>query len=801
MYTADHNDATWILLDILDARCIKGMFWHNYEAAAVKVLSVYYPALNASALYINKDDYLFSYHTGVLARLSRIEFGPLLFPYGNINEQEVINTLMGKRTISPVQAAREYKANNAFLKKIEGDHSMLPNVRAGANHMKHISLTMLFKIGTPTILKQCNSAVTLLRRLHTYSQDNVTQAFFIGLLTWMYVLPQEYNDLIRDSYIWYMRASNTIDWASKVKRNFSMKCKALQNTVQLDLSPFFELEVLVNRGIGEINWEQEKVNRTQPQLAKFNENEVYSETINMFKEVRRLGALPKCIEWQDFWDMRWSWTTTGAYHSQHEEDMVYNGDVRGLKNKFYAFNRMPNDYYKNFVTREPEIYAWPSVKNEWGKQRAIYGVDITSYTHESLGFIGCEELLENMFPIASAGEEKIVHSHVKEAIKNGLPYCFDYEDFNSQHSTSSMQAIMAAYRDTFADVLSNDQIESINWVIRAQEKTIVKDNGGTYKTEGTLMSGCRLTTFINTVLNYIYIKIMTKGDLIKSLHSGDDVLTTVTTYSQLQSLKAGAERHNVRFQESKCVFAAVTEFLRVDHKQAMGAQYLARGVATFTHSPLENVMPKDSVEHCKALITRANEVIDRKGDENKVKQILAAQLDKIKDKQKFDGDIHMLTQIHITRGGVCDDYTKCNPDYRVYTKDITLLDPGGTDQEKVERFRTEKLPGVSRYTEVICDKYLEGKYKPVISRLVRKAVYKPIDNIWTRAEIKMDRSTEYEKVCMQQHKMYKNMKVGMKANLSKAFGVPIVSPQGSDAKIAKLLDGVGDKIKALRAWF
>jgi len=123
--------------------------------------------------------------------------------------------------------------------------------------------------------------------------------------------------------------------------------------------------------------------------------------------------------WKNFWDSRWQWAPTGAYSSQYDEDKVYAHKEHDMRHKFYGFCAMPDVDYSYFIERKPEMFAKASVKYEWGKQRAIYGVDNTNFIISSFGMAGCEELLSKMFPIGQEAESKKVAKSVKEVLKNG----------------------------------------------------------------------------------------------------------------------------------------------------------------------------------------------------------------------------------------------------------------------------------------------------------------------------------------------------------------------------------------------
>jgi len=129
------------------------------------------------------------------------------------------------------------------------------------------------------------------------------------------------------------------------------------------------------------------------------------------------------------------------------------------------------------------------------------------------------------------------------------------------------------------------------------------------------LSGSRLTTFINTVLNYVYMDIagvFEHPDVVDSVHNGDDVLIAI------RSVKAAIDVHdmmadiNARAQPAKCNILSVGEFLRVEHKiemsDGLGSQYLSRACATAVHSRIESQMPVRALDAVAATVTRMGEL-------------------------------------------------------------------------------------------------------------------------------------------------------------------------------------------------
>lgn len=412
------------------------------------------------------------------------------------------------------------------------------------------------------------------------------------------------------------KAKSTKDF-TKIAKSISVEAKSLQNIVKEDLREIFELDVLLNRVDGEVDWLQEKENREKPKLARLDGEFVRKQAQTIFRQAVQCGKKPITMKWDDYWASRWQWSASGSVHSQYAEDdkFIINTD-RNLKNKFIMISNMPHFTNEHFINRPPEVHAWSSTKYEWGKLRAIYGTDTTSYILSNFAMYNCENVLPNRFPVGKAANDRNVVSRVRAVLKDRLPYCLDFEDFNSQHSPEAMRAVVLAYGDVFNKTLTEDQMKALQWTADSISNQIIHDNTGTktvYKANGTLLSGWRLTTFVNSVLNAIYSDAVLKGVKKQgsSLHNGDDVIIGATTMEVARRSVHVGRKMGIRIQPSKCAFAAIAEFLRVDHARGSKGQYLSRACATLVHSRIESKPSTDARDLVESMENRFADCLAR----------------------------------------------------------------------------------------------------------------------------------------------------------------------------------------------
>jgi len=782
--------STHVLYDIIPNIRLHGVVNYNLGSCAVPVQCVYFPYLNVSALYLSNTTSILGLTSPHLLRISRIQYGPDMFPFGTIHTNNILEYCfyMSKRSIN-YKVRPNYKGvRSVLMGKLE-----LIKTKVSAKHLRHITIKELSNLSYDTIAAIIGPGMALLEQLVAIG---VHDSFFIGTLVWLLLLPKEARSLINKSDILHIKYTSVEHFSTYIKKNFSLRLKALQNNVNIDLSPFFELEVLVNRGVGEIDWALEQEHRQRPNVANIDPKRIFEEAGTLFARLRQLGGRPKMYNWKNFWDSRWQWAPTGAYSSQYEEDKAFAHQEHDMRHKFYGFCAMPDVDYSYFIERKPEMFAKASVKYEWGKQRAIYGVDNTNFIISSFGMAGCEELLSKMFPIGQEAESKKVARSVEEVLKNGVPYCFDFEDFNSQHSTEVMRSVLHAYMVVFKDKVDPEQLGAIDWLYESLGNVTIKQlDGKMYTTEGTLLSGWRLTTFMNTVLNYIYTKVMMGDTTFTTTHNGDDILGAVTNINQIRNMEDNAIKHNIRFQNSKCFLGGIAEFLRVDHNNGLGTQYLARAVSTFVHGPTEMAIPNDPVAIINSILTRADELTSRQANPEIVSILEKAQLSYLCKKWQIDKRvITEFRKTHRIFGGYTTEVHNEALRFRFHRTRIKNDNDGIGPSRSV---REPLLPGVFSYCRKLVLKYgLETYFKQILNT-ANMAVYSRSLQYKFGLQVEKREADSIDRLNATQYAMLNAKFSGVKATLSKSFGIPIEAIRGDDTYIIHLLSWCKDPVFAL----
>lgn len=417
------------------------------------------------------------------------------------------------------------------------------------------------------------------------------------------------------------------EWYMSTLKAESAAAKQLQTLFRDDLAAVFELTVLRNRVYDSVDWDKEIEHRTRPKTVPIDPRKVYEISRRIFQDAAAAGARQRKQSWREYWELRWSHMPVGSVVSQYSEDMLLKKslpqDAR-VKAAWFAANT--HDDYEYWHSRQPQIYASTSTKYEWGKVRALYGCDVTSFLHADFAMSDCEDTLPAYFPVGSKANESYVRDVISK-FKDGVPFCYDFDDFNAQHSTRSMQQVIRAWGDTFAHRLTNEQKKSLIWTIESlgDQRVRFNDVGKTVTINGTLMSGWRLTSFINSVLNRVYLEAaQLHQTAIYSLHNGDDVYATTPTVLDAVRIAARARNIGVRAQMAKMNIGTIGEFLRIDARATnpTGAQYLARAVATATHGRVEIAPANDMRELVRSMDERHKAIIKRGGDSKAVEVML-----------------------------------------------------------------------------------------------------------------------------------------------------------------------------------
>nr|WGM49135.1 RNA-dependent RNA polymerase [Umbelopsis dimorpha virus 1a] len=792
--------AEYVLIDVLEGAFQNGSVLYPYYGSVV--LADVLVRDNTTYIYYKVDQLLSPMSRNILGILSRHFMNDFTGYYNDMCS--IDNVFLGCD-----------KANKQARHTID-NLSELPKAKISAEHHIHFTAE---EVWSSLNDEQRAKAVQALR-----ITSEATTTMMGGVMLWLAMLPNDLFTHFIDTDI--LDKDTMIDFAKAAKK-LSVIAKSYQNIVEVDLRMIFEIDVLVNRDVGKVDWEGEKYNRIRPNTVNIKSSKVYEEAMKLFRRTDATREKPRKLEWEEFWKTRWQWSASGSVHSQYHQDIKNMPKERELRNKFILLTQTPYRDFDFFSCRKPEIQAWSSVKYEWGKMRAIYGTDLTSYVLAHYAFYNCEDTLPNEFPVGNKARPSYVSAKVGAILKNRIPLCIDFEDFNSGHRNDSMQAVISAYIEAFGDSMTEEQRIAAEWTRRSITETYVNDNMGTqtkyktegtlmsgwrlttymnsilnyiytklltqtkYKTEGTLMSGWRLTTYMNSILNYIYTKLLTQSssDSYLSVHNGDDVLLGVRNFDIARRAVYNADKYNVRLQRSKCTFGGIAEFLRVDRVRGDFGQYLTRNVATLMHARIESKLALSVVDLVEACEERLREFVQRGGDRATAARLRAIAYSRYSMIYNTDPlTLYTVKNNHRVAGGISDDLA-------AGIKVVVVKDKGGKVAEL-----PSYLPGLADYAQMLKRSLQLNIEVERIAKRLYKATLNAVKLERTRVSLQTPRDprqlTVYRALYKAHHDATDNPVYG-KAILT-GFVFDVLSKNGQAATLISILQQARNPMEMLK---
>jgi hypothetical protein len=339
-----------------------------------------------------------------------------------------------------------------------------------------------------------------------------------------------------------------------------------------------ETSCLKGRGVGDPDPNEDVLGRVSKK--QFEEKKSCGIGGEIREMVRRVIAseLTKVPQWGDkdkAWKRRWLTTKAGA-HSQFFE--------KGVLGKRLELPELPSrrEFAENcnvnmIAYGDPVVEAGLSWKLEHGKTRAIYSCDTRSYFTFDYLLRPVEEAWANRSTLLNPGKrrEDLLYKTISRT--GSCKVMLDYDDFNSQHSIEAMQVVIE-------EATKGAPEEVRQWAIKSLGNMFVHwHDGSELRREamvGTLPSGHRATTFINTVLNTAYIWYINGGPPdLDMLHTGDDVVGSGSV-EECERLMASVLASQLRTNESKQAIGVRGEFLRAGFNRDLARGYVPRAIGS-----------------------------------------------------------------------------------------------------------------------------------------------------------------------------------------------------------------------------
>lgn len=388
-----------------------------------------------------------------------------------------------------------------------------------------------------------------------------------------------------------------------------------------------ETQCLLGRGVNPIDLEGEIASRVagtavgayaQPGLA-----DLEQAIMNILRE-----ELPHQVELDDvdkFWAQRFKWCVGGSHNPRANEHWLPRSTLEAVPVGGRWNRRAASE-----VQATNPLHDWDGTtkvsvaeKLEHGKGRAIYSCDTLNYYAFSWLLSPVERAWKSYRVVLDPGRDGSLGlvNRVRGLAGASEDPCYtmlDYSDFNSQHS---LEAQWLVIKCTLRHCTNVDARLAQTLLDSFFNMWIGTPDGGYERVVGTLMSGHRGTTYINSVLNAAYIRCALGEEryaAFKALHVGDDVLMVGGDESLAWRAVTRLESIGCRLQRGKQSIGRLGfEFLRMagDPKTEIRG-YVARAIASLVSGNWVTDWALTPLEALHTLVHQARSVINRSANPN-----------------------------------------------------------------------------------------------------------------------------------------------------------------------------------------
>jgi len=381
-----------------------------------------------------------------------------------------------------------------------------------------------------------------------------------------------------------------------------------------------EVSCLLGRGVGNFDLRSDAAKRCQP--ASKQESLFRVDPAKLRPIVR--GILEREIDRsrlhfpsdEDKWTSRWMWCVNGSHSI---------GSENAIRGKSVIPKKIPRAYRKMFAENlkswNPDVWSGrsffsASAKLEPGKVRPIYGGDSETYFAFEWLLRPVEDAWRGYrvsLDPGSAGVLGNINRMRKVQSYGGVNVMVDYDSFNEAHTTESMEVLF----EELTSLVGYDPGRSRK-IVSSFRNAHVRCHGEYIgKLQGTLMSGHRATTFVNSVLNEAYLTIAAP-DLfprLASIHVGDDGFIVCRSTADAAELMQAISRSGIKMNPAKqSVGYETAEFLRVAVGDSNAQGYSARSIASLINGNWVTERKLDLMESMNTLCSSAWSLANRARD-------------------------------------------------------------------------------------------------------------------------------------------------------------------------------------------
>jgi len=451
---------------------------------------------------------------------------------------------------------------------------------------------------------------SLLGILVRWTRYKLTRDQFISCLLYCHILKARFGGIgLRIGAAALLQPENA--------KCLSTALKALGLAATVEGAVLTEAQTLQGRGVKPVDFAAENSARTDP--VKVREKVINVDPDSIRLHIRSIldSELPRSCELPDldrWWSARWAWCVNGSQTKISDGAMGLDPGTTAHTH-VQRFRRMANEA----ISTEPltkwngEVLVSASEKLEHGKTRAIYACDTLSYYAFSYILGRTQDLWKNkrvLLDPGSGGNTGIIRRIREMQSGGGVNLMLDYDDFNSHHANSTMKVLFEELCLKF-----NAPAWYAEKIVSSFDSVYIHSGGKATRVLGTLMSGHRGTTFINSVLNAAYVRASVSGpvfDSLQSLHTGDDVYMRPPTLSLCADILEKCKLFGCRINPTKQSIGFVNaEFLRMAIGRNHAIGYVSRAIASLVSGNWTNDHTLSIGEALTSCITTTRSIINR----------------------------------------------------------------------------------------------------------------------------------------------------------------------------------------------
>jgi len=399
--------------------------------------------------------------------------------------------------------------------------------------------------------------------------------------------------------------------------------KALTNSIKaLGLARYPEGAILcetpslLGRGVGDIDLEAiavERCNRerVEAMVAHF-PLERLEHALREIIDEELEGRQVRYTSLEEHWSRRWAWCVNGS-HAPELDRSLAKARVKGIS-RWYRRMWAEDEAESPVIGWDGETFVSASKKHEHGKTRAIFSCDSRSYVAFEHLLKPIEHAWRQRRAILNPGE--MGHLGLCQRITGfqragGTNVMLDFDDFNSQHSNAAMQAAIriAGEKVGYPPHLLAPLLASFD------NMYVYVAGNEVGRLEGTLMSGHRATTFLNTLLNAAYVRVAAGPEAYNAanaLHVGDDVYLSCASSASVRPILDNLHANRARLNPAKQSVGHVSaEFLRMCITGEGARGYAPRAIASAVSGSWVSTTILDPAERLQSAVTFSRSLINR----------------------------------------------------------------------------------------------------------------------------------------------------------------------------------------------